>query len=544
MDKLNVATRLTIGFSGVCVLLVLAIATAILRLSDLGAGTEKIVMDNVPKIAASNALRAEVDTIAVSLRNMMLNADAQDRSRQKKIISDARANIVRLNSQLNDAKLSDHDNTILGTVIENGNAYQSGQGQLIALIESGNETDARIYLSTQLRPVLVQYKQALTTLIDSQERQINEVGAAAVVSYLHSRNLLLGLGALASILAAGTGILITRGLLGQLGGEPAIAAEIARAIASGNLAVKTALSPHDRSSMMHAIASMRIQLQSIVARVRTTSDQIKAASLDMAAGNQELASRTEQQASALEETAASLEQLTATVSTNAGNARDANELAISASAVASEGGAVVERVVQTMASITDAARNIVEIISVIDGIAFQTNILALNAAVEAARAGEQGRGFAVVAAEVRTLAQRSALAAKEIKSLIQTAVERTGEGARLANQTGMTMQEIITRVSRVTETLGEISDASAEQAAGISQINAAVIQMDHVTQQNAALVEEAAAAAESLEKLAEELNDTVSVFQLGASVGNAQEEFSLTSQEKARRPKALSVTAA
>ncbi|MGO4477935.1 methyl-accepting chemotaxis protein [Massilia sp. 2TAF26] len=517
MNKFNVGTRLTIGFSCICLLLFVAIATAIICLSDLGAGTQRIVNENVPRIAASNALRSEVDSIAISLRNMMLNADAKDRAQQTAVIENARTNIERLSGELSRITLAEQDRQILKTVIERGEAYQRGQTQLREIIAKGTEDEAKTYLSTQLRPVLLKYKEALKAQISAQEQQINDVGKEAVSSYFHSRNTLLGLGAAAIMLAIGIGFLIRRGLLTQLGGEPSVAAAIANAIANGDLAVKAVVKPHDKSSMMFAIESMRVQLSNLVGQVRVSSEKIKNGSLESAAGNQELASRTEQQASALEETAASLEQLTATVATNAQNAVVANELAVSASMVAKKGGIAVERVVETMASINEAARNISEIISVVDGIAFQTNILALNAAVEAARAGEEGRGFAVVAGEVRTLAQRSHAAAKEIKSLIETAVQRTNEGATFVAETGTTMEEIISSVGRVTQTLGEITTASAEQASGISQINAAVVQMDNVTQQNAALVEEAAAASQALEMLASDLSKTVSVFKLDNS---------------------------
>jgi methyl-accepting chemotaxis protein len=259
---------------------------------------------------------------------------------------------------------------------------------------------------------------------------------------------------------------------------------------------------------------MRAQLASVVSDVRSGTDLINTASGEIAAGNQELSARTEQQASALEETAASLEELTSTVRQNAENAQQANQLAASASDIAQQGGAVVGQVVQTMGSINASAKNIVDIIGVIDGIAFQTNILALNAAVEAARAGEQGRGFAVVATEVRTLAQRSAAAAKEIKVLIDTSVQQVDAGAKLVDQAGATMHAIIDSVRNVTDIMNEITAASTEQSAGIEQINKAVAQMDQVTQQNAALVEEAAAASAAMQEQAAGLASTVGVFMI------------------------------
>jgi methyl-accepting chemotaxis protein len=324
----------------------------------------------------------------------------------------------------------------------------------------------------------------------------------------------LGLAALLSLL----GWRISRGLLRQLGGEPAAAAQVAHRIANGDLATSVPLKRGDDSSLMQAIEHMRSSLAKVVDEVRTGTDRIATASSEIATGNQDLSSRTEEQASSLEETAASMEQLTSTVKQNADNARQANQLAVSASEVAIRGGVVVGRVVETMGSINESSRKIVDIIGVIDGIAFQTNILALNAAVEAARAGEQGRGFAVVAAEVRNLAQRSAAAAKEIKGLIERSVGKVGEGSALVAEAGDTMEQIVASVRRVTDIMGEITTASHEQTSGIEQINQAVTQMDQVTQQNAALVEEAAAASQSLQEEAGDLSRVVSVFRLEAEV--------------------------
>jgi len=262
-------------------------------------------------------------------------------------------------------------------------------------------------------------------------------------------------------------------------------------------------------------------MASIVGQIKTAGDSINVAAREIAAGNQDLSARTEQQAASLEETASSMEELTSTVKQNAENAKQANQLAIGASDIAVKGGKVVSEVVTTMSAINDSSKKIVEIISVIDGIAFQTNILALNAAVEAARAGEQGRGFAVVAAEVRSLAQRSAAAAKEIKSLIGDSVEKVGNGSKLVEQAGKTMDEIVTSVKRVTDIMAEITAASQEQSQGIEQVNQTITQMDEVTQQNAALVEEATASARSLEEQAEGLTRSVSQFRVSDTEADA-----------------------
>ncbi|PWC11864.1 methyl-accepting chemotaxis protein [Brenneria corticis] len=310
-----------------------------------------------------------------------------------------------------------------------------------------------------------------------------------------------------------------RTLLRQLGGEPQYAVEVVRQIADGNLVVDVRTRAGDQTSILYAIRAMRDNLSHLVSQVRGSTNSIATASQQIATGNEDLSSRTESQASALEQTAAAMEELTATVQQNAENARHANELAVSASDVALRGGSVVKQVVDTMDSIDVSSRKIVDITGVINGIAFQTNILALNAAVEAARAGEQGRGFAVVASEVRTLAQRSASAAKEIKNLIDDSVSKVGEGTELVKRAGDTMSEIVESVQRVTTMVGEISSASSEQSAGIEQVNLAVSQMDQSTEQNAALVQQALAAAKSLSDQAQELSRTVDKFHVNESVG-------------------------
>lgn len=325
--------------------------------------------------------------------------------------------------------------------------------------------------------------------------------------------------ALLGVIGIGLTVAITviaRNVERSIGGDPDHAAGIARRIADGNLDVDVETRPGDQSSLMYAIKGMRDNLVGIVGRVRAGTDMIATASSEIAAGNLDLSSRTEQQASSLEETAASMEELTSTVRQTADNARLANELATTAAHIAQQGGSVVGEVVGTMTAINQSSKKIVDIISVIDGIAFQTNILALNAAVEAARAGEQGRGFAVVASEVRNLAQRSAAAAKEIKSLIGDSVEKVDAGARLVDQAGTTMDGIVESVGRVATIIGEIMNATQEQTAGIGEVNMAVAQMDQVTQQNAALVEEAAAASESMQEQAAQLAEVVSLFKLAA----------------------------
>ena len=325
-----------------------------------------------------------------------------------------------------------------------------------------------------------------------------------------------------TLLSAVFGLWISRSLLNQLGGEPNFAAKVAGRIAEGDLTAVIETKPNDQSSLLFAMKRMNESLSGIVSDVRGSTDAITTAAREIAAGNSDLSQRTEQQASNLEETASSMEELTSTVKQSAENAKQANLLAVNASDIAVKGGQAVNEVVQTMVSISASSKKIVDIISVIEGIAFQTNILALNAAVEAARAGEQGRGFAVVAGEVRNLAQRSAAAAKEIKVLIGDSVDKVDAGSRQVDQAGATMSEIVTAVKRVTDIMSKIAAASSGQSAGIEQVNRAIIQMDEVTQQNAALVEEAAAATESMQEQANGLYAAMGIFKLAMARGGAR----------------------
>ena len=339
--------------------------------------------------------------------------------------------------------------------------------------------------------------------------------SAAMESMKSATLYTLAIGGLALFALTGLlGAVLTRSVFRQLGAEPGEAAAAVNAVAQGDLTVSIPVQPGDTRSLMAALAGMRDGLVRVVSEVRGNSESVATASAQIAQGNQDLSGRTEQQASALQQTAATMEQLGTTVRNNADNATQANSLAQGASSVAMQGGEVVGRVVTTMQGITESSRRIGDIISVIDGIAFQTNILALNAAVEAARAGEQGRGFAVVASEVRSLAQRSAEAAKEIKSLIGRSVEQVEQGTVLVDEAGKTMDEIVSSIRRVSDIVAEISSASAQQSSGVQQVGDAVSQMDQATQQNAALVEESAAAAESLKGQAQQLVQAVAVFKL------------------------------
>jgi methyl-accepting chemotaxis protein len=413
------------------------------------------------------------------------------------------------------------------------NALDTQQQATFAAIENALQLSMRALIKTeQLTLPAAEYFAPFTEAIDAQFK-LNEVALGELTSILHARqssfrtiqySLLAGV-ALLILLTAVAGWIVLNSITGPM--EDAV--NIAQKIAAGDLTSDIKVNGTDETAqLLHALKDMNESLMRIVADVRVATDTIATGSAQIATGNMDLSSRTEQQAGSLEETASSMEELTSTVRQNADNARQANSLAMSASEVAIKGGSVVSQVVDTMGSINHSSKKIVDIIGVIDGIAFQTNILALNAAVEAARAGEQGRGFAVVATEVRNLAQRSAAAAKEIKTLIGDSVQKVDTGAKLVDQAGATMQEIVDSIRRVTDIMGEITAASQEQTAGIEQVNVAITQMDDATQQNAALVEEAAAAAQSMQNQANNLSMAVSVFKLtggakaGRSVANAR----------------------
>jgi len=412
-----------------------------------------------------------------------------------------------------------------------------GADQVRTAIKAGSELTTHVFdtrLNTDVTRIYVPIRIGATKTPWSFAATVPEDKIMAEVNNL--RNTAVVLGALSIIIVSfGLSFALERLVLRPVGGNPEDAAAIASRVAQGDLSQAIALRSGDASSMMAQLQRMQESLVSLVSNVRQGSEGLATASAEIAQGNNDLSARTEQQASALEQTAASMEELGATVKQNADNARQANQLAQSASTVAVRGGEVVAQVVDTMKGINDSSRKIADIISVIDGIAFQTNILALNAAVEAARAGEQGRGFAVVASEVRSLAGRSAEAAKEIKNLISVSVERVEQGTALVDQAGITMTEVVGSIKRVTDLMGEISSASDEQAQGVAQVGEAVMQMDQVTQQNAALVEEMAAAASSLKSQAEELVQTVAVFNLG---GQEHAAFGVTAsyREPARAP--------
>ena len=520
MDKLKVSTRLSLGF-GILVLLMLIMgATSLIKVSAVHQSLRLVVDDRVPKVAVINEIKGDVNQIARSMRNMIILSDPVEIKKELAKVEAAREANGRRLDQLKTQIITESGKAVLAKVAEARSKYAPLQTRFVGLVADGKDEEAKTLLISEVRTAQQAYFAALDDFLKFQSALMKQSADDAEAQVAGMTVAIWVLGVVALVVGVLTALWIVRNLSRQLGGEPGEAADLARAVAQGDLSVRIDLRPGDRTSLMAHLLEMQSSLVRVVSNVRQNSESVAAASSQISQGNNDLSQRTEEQASALEETAASMEQLGATVKQNADNARQANQLALGASTVAIKGGEVVSQVVDTMKGINDSSKKIADIISVIDGIAFQTNILALNAAVEAARAGEQGRGFAVVASEVRSLAGRSAEAAKDIKSLIGASVERVEQGSALVAQAGVTMTEVVSSIKRVTDIMGEISAASVEQSAGVSQGAEAVSQMDQVTQQNAALVEESAAAAESLKTQAQALVQTVAVFRLASAKPN------------------------
>jgi methyl-accepting chemotaxis protein len=507
----SIGQRLALGFGVVICLLLLLAGLSYLRISSLNQEVATMVDARYPKTVAANGIKADVNEATRSMLNVLIMTDPSQIAKELANIESANTKATEALAELNKSTTDAQGKEILKAIDVVRTRFIPGQKTFIGLINEDKKDDAMVKFMFSLRPQQGKYFEQLDKFVAYQNAEMVKAGrdASAVTANTQMFIKVLTGGALClSLLVA---IRVTRSITGPL--KEAVG--VAQRVAEGDLTSDIVVVRNDETGqMMQALKDMNASLIKIVAEVRAGTDSIAEASGEIASGNLDLSARTEQQANSLGQTSSSMRELTDTVQQNADNARQANQLAAKASEVAVRGGSVVSHVIDTMGSITESSKKIVDIIGVIDGIAFQTNILALNAAVEAARAGEQGRGFAVVASEVRNLAQRSAGAAKEIKALIGDSVSKVREGSTLVEQAGVTMEEVVASVRRVTDIMGEITSASQEQSAGIAQVNTTILEMDETTQQNAALVEEAAAAAASMQDQAANLARVVSVFKL------------------------------
>jgi len=514
IKALKVGPRLILAFLAVCALCAAVGVIGVINMSTINDKADDLYA--VELMGLSRIKEANINLVYVgrSRGNFLLSTSADERERYKASIAKNMAAARRYIEQAKSQFPTDRAREIFSEIDRIWSDFENGNNEVTKLAGA----EALQQRSAELAQALASTRDSadridalLTELTRRKEERAKQASEETTQLYASSRTLMLMIIAAAVGVGMALGWLISRSITRPL----AQGVTAAERIAAGDLTVEIDAKGRDETALLlQALSGMKNNLANIVSGVRGNAEEVATASAQIALGNQDLSQRTEEQASALEETAASMEQLSSTVKQNADNARQANQLALGASTVAIQGGEVVGQVVDTMKGINDSSRRIADIISVIDGIAFQTNILALNAAVEAARAGEQGRGFAVVATEVRNLAGRSAEAAKEIKGLITDSVERVEQGTALVDQAGVTMTEVVTSIKRVTDIVGEISAASTEQSQGVAQVGEAVSQMDQVTQQNAALVEESAAAAESLKTQAQQLVHAVAVFKL------------------------------
>lgn len=516
LTQMTIKSKLTAGFGVLAAIVVVVSGMSLRALSESTEGFSNFVHGINTRADAANAVRTAVDRRAIAARNLVLVVTPEDLELEKAEVSraheDVKARLKLLNDLVTNTKdANDRARALVADIDSVEMRYGPVATDIVALALAGKHEDAIRKMDNECRPLLAALIKATGAYATYTHERQEQLVQAYEAQYRMQRNILIGLSIGAVLLAVIAGMVITRSITRPI----RTAVDVAKTVARGDLSSRIEVHGKDETSfLLSALRDMNGRLTEIVDKVRVGSTSVAGAAKQIAAGNADLSQRTEAQASSLQQTAASMEELTSTVKQNADNAQHATALAATASEVAHQGSTVVGQVVATMQDISDRSSKIADITGIIEGIAFQTNILALNAAVEAARAGEQGRGFAVVASEVRSLAQRSSTAAKEIKELIASSVERIHDGSTLAGEAGHTMSEVTQAVARVTHIMEEIAAASIEQKRGIEQVNQAISQMDEVTQRNAALVEEAAAASQSLQDQGQELNAAVAFFRI------------------------------
>jgi methyl-accepting chemotaxis protein len=511
LTHLKIGPRLAGCFGIVVVLLVATCAIGIAKINAVGDSTEIILHDRFVKVRLAQTVENEVNRQARALRTALISTDSQVVRGELAKLEDSAPIVASAVERLKETIHTERGKAALAVLIDARSAFKANEQKLISMIKSGQIEEGRVLLVKDVLPLQTAYLAAIEAFAQTQVDGMEQFGRQAVELAADAKLQMLVLSTVAVLMAAALGLVLTRSITKPV--DEAV--RVAQTVAKGDLRCEIRTGASDELGLlMVALQGMNGSLSSIVRQVRNSSDSIATGTSQIAAGNADLSQRTEEQASNLQQTAASMEEMAATVRQNADAARAAADRAESATRVATLGGQLVGQVVSAMEDIDACSKKIADITGVIDGIAFQTNILALNAAVEAARAGEQGRGFAVVAGEVRSLAQRATVAAKEIKTLIGQTVERVGTGTRLVGEAGTTMGDIVTQVREVSVLISGIDASTREQTVGIDQVSGAVAQLDQVTQQNSALVEESAAAAESLRHQAMALSETVRVFAL------------------------------